>query len=178
MAYVGAQPQNQLVKISSQSFNGDGSTTVFSLNLAVNSSEELEVFVDNLQQEPGSSKAYTAAGTTLTFSEAPQTGTGNIYVIFRGMAAATVRLEHDANHALAATTGTFSGAVSSGGTVTGTKFTTSADKTKTELFQINEQTVSNNVTIAATENASVTGPITVATGVTITVNTGGTLVTL
>ena len=172
MAYVGAQPQNQLVKISSQSFNGDGSTTVFSLNLAVNSSEELEVFVDNLQQEPGSTKAYTAAGTTLTFSEAPQTGTGNIYVIFRGMSAATVRLEHDANHALAATTGTFSGAV------TGTKFTTSADKTKTELFQINEQTVSNNVTIAATENASVTGPITVATGVTITVNTGGTLVTL
>ena len=71
MAYVGAQPQNQLVKISSQSFNGDGSTTVFSLNLAVNSSEELEVFVDNLQQEPGSTKAYTAAGTTLTFSEAP-----------------------------------------------------------------------------------------------------------
>jgi len=172
MAYVGAQPQNQLVKISSQSFNGDGSTTVFSLNLAVNSSEELEVFVDNLQQEPGSTKAYTAAGTTLTFSEAPQTGTGNIYVIFRGMAAATVRLEHDANHALAATTGTFSS------TVTGTKFTTSADKTKTELFQINEQTVSNNVTIAATENASVTGPITVATGVTVTVATGGTLVTL
>jgi hypothetical protein len=172
MAYVGAQPQNQLVKISSQSFNGDGSTTVFSLNLAVNSSEELEVFVDNLQQEPGSTKAYTAAGTTLTFSEAPQTGTGNIYVIFRGMAAATVRLEHDANQALAATTGTFSS------TVTGTKFTTSADKTKTELFQINEQTVSSNVTIAATENASVTGPITVATGVTVTVATGGTLVTL
>ena len=172
MAYVGAQPQNQLVKISSQSFNGDGSTTVFSLNLGVNSSEELEVFVDNLQQEPGSTKAYTAAGTTLTFSEAPQTGTGNIYVIFRGMAAATVRLEHDANQALAATTGTFSS------TVTGTKFTTSADKTKTELFQINEQTVSSNVTIAATENASVTGPITVATGVTVTVATGGTLVTL
>jgi hypothetical protein len=145
---------------------------VFSLNLAVNSSEELEVFVDNLQQEPGSTKAYTAAGTTLTFSEAPQTGTGNIYVIFRGMAAATVRLEHDANQALAATTGTFSS------TVTGTKFTTSADKTKTELFQINEQTVSSNVTIAATENASVTGPITVATGVTVTVATGGTLVTL
>lgn len=172
MAYVGAQPQNQLVKISSQSFNGDGSTTVFSLNLAVNSSEELEVFVDNLQQEPGSTKAYTAAGTTLTFSEAPQTGTGNIYVIFRGMAAATVRLEHDANQALAATTGTFSS------TVTGTKFTTSSDKTKTELFQINEQTMSNDVTIGATENASVTGPLTIATGKTLTVNTGGTLVTL
>ena len=172
MAYVGAQPQKQLTKVTSQSFNGDGSTTAFTLNRAVNTGEELEVFVDNLQQEPGAGKAYTAAGTTLTFTEAPQTGTGNIYVIYRGLAEVTTRLEHDANQALAATTGTFSS------TVTGTKFTTSADRTTTEMFQVNGQTVTNNVTIAATENASVTGPITVATGVTVTVTTGGTLVTL
>jgi len=138
----------------------------------VDNGESLEVFVDNVQQEPGTTKSYTAAGTSLTFSEAPQTGTGNVYVIYRGVAEATTRLEHDPNQALQATTGTFSS------TVTGTKFTTSTDKTKTEMFQINEQTVSNNVTIAATENASVTGPITVATGVTVTVSTGGTLVTL
>ena len=31
----------------------------------------------------GSGKAYTVSGTTLTFSEAPPTGTGNIYVIHR-----------------------------------------------------------------------------------------------
>jgi DNA polymerase III gamma/tau subunit len=97
MAYVGAQPQKQLTKVTSQSFNGDGSTTAFTLNRAVNTGEELEVFVDNLQQEPGSSNAYTAAGTALTFTEAPQTGTGNIYVIYRGLAEVTTRLEHDAN---------------------------------------------------------------------------------
>jgi hypothetical protein len=54
----------------------------------------------------------------------------------------------------------------------------SADRTTTEMFQVNGKTVTNDVTIAATENASVTGPITVDTGVTVTVNTGGTLVTL
>ena len=109
MAYLGAQPNKTLTKTTSQSFNGTGSATVFTLNRAVNTEEELEVFVENVQQEPGSGKSYTASGTTLTFDEAPPSGTGNIYVIYRGQAEVTTRLEHDANAALSATTGTFSG---------------------------------------------------------------------
>ena len=120
MAYLGAQPNKTLTKTTSQSFNGTGSATVFTLNRAVNTEEELEVFVENVQQEPGSGKSYTASGTTLTFDEAPPSGTGNIYVIYRGLAEVTTRLEHDANQALSATTGTFSGAVSGAtGTFTG-----------------------------------------------------------
>ena len=115
MAYLGAQPNKTLTKTTSQSFNGTGSATVFTLNRAVNTEEELEVFVENVQQEPGSGKSYTAAGTTLTFDEAPPSGTGNIYVIYRGLAEVTTRLEHDANQALSATTGTFSGAVALNG---------------------------------------------------------------
>ena len=109
MAYLGAQPNKTLTKTTSQSFNGTGSATTFTLNRAVNTEEELEVFVENVQQEPGSGKSYTASGTTLTFDEAPPSGTGNIYVIYRGQAEVTTRLEHDANQALSATTGTFSG---------------------------------------------------------------------
>ena len=120
MAYLGAQPNKTLTKTTSQSFNGTGSATVFTLNRAVNTGEELEVFVENVQQEPGSGKSYTASGTTLTFDAAPPSGTGNIYVIYRGQAEVTTRLEHDANQALSATTGTFSGAVSAtNGTFTG-----------------------------------------------------------
>ena len=107
MAYLGAQPNKTLTKTTSQSFNGTGSATTFTLNRAVNTEEELEVFVENVQQEPGSGKSYTASGTTLTFDEAPPSGTGNIYVIYRGLAEVTTRLEHDANQALSATTGTF-----------------------------------------------------------------------
>ena len=113
MAYLGAQPNKTLTKTTSQSFNGTGSATVFTLNRAVNTEEELEVFVENVQQEPGSGKSYTASGTTLTFDEAPPSGTGNVYVIYRGLAEVTTRLEHDANQALSATTGTFSDAVCS-----------------------------------------------------------------
>ena len=107
MAYIGAQPNKQLTKTTSQSFNGTGAASAFTLNRAVNTGEELEVCVDNVQQEPGSGKSYTATGTTLTFDEAPPLGTGNVYVIYRGQAEVTTRLEHDANQALSATTGTF-----------------------------------------------------------------------
>jgi hypothetical protein len=109
MAYIGTPVQQALTKVTSQSFNGTGSQTVFTLNRAVNTGEELEVFVNNVQQEPGVGKSYTATGTTLTFDAAPSSGTGNIYVIYRGLAEVTRRLEHDPNQALAATTGTFSG---------------------------------------------------------------------
>ena len=109
MGYIGTPVQQALTKVTSQSFNGTGSQTVFTLNRAVNTGEELEVFVNNVQQEPGVGKSYTATGTTLTFDAAPSSGTGNIYVVYRGLAEVTRRLEHDPNAALAATTGTFSG---------------------------------------------------------------------
>ena len=108
MAYIGKAPNTAIVnQATSQSFSGNGSTTAFTLTRSVNVGEDLEVFVNNVQQEPGSGKSYTASGTTLTFDEAPPLGTNNVYVIYRGEATINPRLEHDANAALAATTGTF-----------------------------------------------------------------------
>ena len=110
MAYIGKPPNTAIVnQATSQSFSGNGSTTAFTLTRSVNVGEDLEVFVSNVQQEPGSGKSYTASGTTLTFDEAPPSGTNNVYVIYRGEATINPRLEHDANAALAATTGTFTG---------------------------------------------------------------------
>ena len=110
MAYIGKPPNTAIVnQATSQSFSGNGSTTAFTLTRSVNVGEDLEVFVNNVQQEPGSVKSYTASGTTLTFDEAPPSGTNNVYVIYRGEATINPRLEHDANAALAATTGTFTG---------------------------------------------------------------------
>ena len=112
MAYIGKPPNTAIVnQATSQSFSGNGSTTAFTLTRSVNVGEDLEVFVNNVQQEPGSGKSYTASGTTLTFDEAPPSGTNNVYVIYRGEATINPRLEHDANQALSATTGTFSGAI-------------------------------------------------------------------
>ena len=50
MSYVGGAPAKSPASPTSQYFSGDGSTTVFTLNRAVNVSEDLEVFVNNIQQ--------------------------------------------------------------------------------------------------------------------------------
>ena len=44
-----------------------------------------------------------------------------------------------------------------------------------DIFRVNEQTLNTNTTIDADENASATGPLAIATGVTLTVTAGGNL---
>ena len=64
-------------------FNGDGSTTAFTLTQvpSASSAANFMVFVDNVYQRYGSSYAFTVNGTTLTFTSAPPSGTNNIQVI-------------------------------------------------------------------------------------------------
>jgi hypothetical protein len=71
----------QALTVANDSFNGDGSTTAFTLSQTVGSVNDIEVLVDNVQQSPYDS-SYSVSGTTLTFSGAPATGTNNIYVIY------------------------------------------------------------------------------------------------
>jgi chemotaxis protein histidine kinase CheA len=69
----------------------------------------------------------------------------------------------------ASTGGTFSG------NITATKYLTGGNKIETDIFRVNAQTLSSNTTIDADENAGATGPLAIATGVTLTVTTGGNL---
>jgi hypothetical protein len=63
-----------------------------------------------------------------------------------------------------------------GGNITAPKFLTTTTKIETAIFRINDQTLSTDTTIAADENANCTGPLTVGSGVTLTVASGGNLV--
>ena len=81
MAYLGNESINRSLGTSKDSFSGDGSTTAFSMSKSVLLVTDIEVFVDNVQQEP--TTAYTVSATTLTFTEAPANGTNNVYVIHR-----------------------------------------------------------------------------------------------
>lgn len=82
MGTIGNQiAAGQALTIANDSFNGDGSTTAFTLSQAVGSVNDIEVLVDNVQQSPYDS-SYSVSGTTLTFSGAPATGTNNVYVIY------------------------------------------------------------------------------------------------
>ena len=62
MAYIGSAPFNKGTGLFAQdTFTGDGSTTTFDLtNVAPDGGgNELQVFVDNVRQQFGSSNAYT-----------------------------------------------------------------------------------------------------------------------
>ena len=85
MAYIGSSAAVTPVAFSgvnAQSFNGNGSTVAFTLNRPVSSVAAIEVVVNNVQQSPYDG-SYSVNDTTLTFSAAPSTGTGNIYVVYR-----------------------------------------------------------------------------------------------
>ena len=81
MSYIGSTPTTQVFASSAQSFNGDDLTVDFTLDREIATTRDLEVLVENVQQDPFT--AYTVSGNTLTFTEAPPTGTGNIIVTYR-----------------------------------------------------------------------------------------------
>ena len=88
MAYIGAvapgyDPTRASVpQLDAERFSGTGSATAFTLARQVVSPTDIDVVVENVTQEP--TVAYSVNGNTLTFTEAPGSGTNNIYVIYRG----------------------------------------------------------------------------------------------
>ena len=85
MGFIGNKPADTFHTTVKQSFTPDSSTIAFTLNQSVAGENEIELFIKNVRQEPGTGKAFTAAGTTLTMSEAPTTG-DDMYCIFQGKA--------------------------------------------------------------------------------------------
>lgn len=140
MAYIGNAPNQIKHEVTKESFNGNGTQVDFSLSGA-STTNDVEVFVENVQQEPVS--AYSVAGSTLTFTEAPPAGTGNIYVLIRGKA-----------DQLAETYST---------------------KLNATIFQ-NNKLVQQDLSVDAGYNAMAAGPLTVSSGITVTVPDGSRLV--
>lgn len=105
MPYLGNAPSATFQSVAYQDLTG-GTGTSFTLNHAVSSAQELEVFVNNVRQEP--TVAYTAVGTALTMT-GTIAATDDFYVVFQGKAVGSV--SHPTTSPLVATTGTFSGAV-------------------------------------------------------------------
>ena len=111
MAYLGNKPVNNFVSFAKQDITGNGGTS-YSLDYPVTNANDIELFINNVRQEP--TEAYSCSGSTLTLTEAVAS-TDDVYVIFRGRALQTVT--HPSQSPLNATTGTFSGAVNVGGNI-------------------------------------------------------------
>lgn len=85
MPYLGSSPQEQYASIGKQTVTGNGGTA-YTLNHITTSPEDIEVFINNVRQEPTTS--YTVSGTTLTLTEA-LLSTDTCYVIYQGRTVGT-----------------------------------------------------------------------------------------
>lgn len=157
MSYLGNTPELYNFSAGADRFNGNGSTTVFTLSRKVLSANDVIAVVENVVQDPFSAyslAANTTSGTAdITFTSAPPSGTNNIYVSFR---ATTLVTYDDVTNAQLDTTGVSAGtyggttaipviAVNSQGRVT------SASNTSINLNSITgDLTVSGNATINGT----------------------------
>jgi len=88
LAYIGVQPADAYTSFAVQHFT-TSATDTFTLDYPVANENEIALFINNVRQEPGSSYAYTASGTTLTLSSAI-TGSDSMYAVFIGKAVQTV----------------------------------------------------------------------------------------
>ena len=116
MPYLGNPAQQRFSSPRAASvYSGDGSTVAFTLEEVVSTDEDILVSVDGVIQEP--SVAYAvSSGTTLTFTAAPSTNSGNnIFVYYIARTFGSVSMPDGQN--VNAATASFSGAVTAASTV-------------------------------------------------------------
>ena len=103
MAYIGKKPEDLIRgNATYNAFTGDGSTTTFDVtNLLPDGGQfNVEVFVDNVRQEAGSSKSYTIGQDgsgdlkRITFNTAPD-NSAEIYVINPGRETSIITVADD-----------------------------------------------------------------------------------
>ena len=85
MSYIGASPSSTV--FLTDQFSGNGATVGFTMSTVPAGSSSLLVSVSGVLQDPST---YSVTGSTLTFSTAPPSGTGNISVRYLGIPASGV----------------------------------------------------------------------------------------
>ena len=108
MPYIGNPSAQRFTSPRAASvFSGDGSTVAFTLEEAVSTDEDILVSVDGVIQEP--SVAYSVSnGTTLTFTAAPSSNSGNnifVYYIARTFGSVSMPDGQNVNAATLSTSG-------------------------------------------------------------------------
>lgn len=146
MSFIGNKPATNFQSIRKQSITGTGATA-YALDHPVSGPNDIEVFVNNIRQEPVT--AYNATSQTITFSEAI-TSADSAYMIYQAQTMGTIA--HPADQplsatAVSATAGTFSDSI----TVTTLKGATTGVNANKILLPTSQQ-------IIATEQAAFVSP--------------------
>ena len=86
MPFLGSTPADKYQSLAKQTITGDGSTA-YTLNRSVTNAYDMEVFINNVRQEPDTS--YTASGNTITFTAAV-TASDSCYLIYQGQSVGSI----------------------------------------------------------------------------------------
>jgi len=88
MAYIGNIPAENYASFLTETFTVSA-TTNYTLSHAVTNENGIRLVINGVVQQPGSGKAYTASGTTLTLTSATVSG-DVMYAVYLGRALQTV----------------------------------------------------------------------------------------
>lgn len=176
MAVIGNPPAKSIYQsVAKQTITGTGDSS-YSLDYHVGSPNEIEVFVNNVRQEP--SLSYSVAGDIIYFTEVIDSA-DDAYLIYQGKAATSTAFT-SVSLGSNSKKWNLNGNPSSGDLQFQYNASTKMDLDEngvvstSGIFWENGQTVSSNYTITSGRNAMSAGPITVASGVTVTVGAGQT----
>jgi hypothetical protein len=86
--FLGNRPAENYISYDVQHFT-TSATTNYTLDHAVANENELRLVINNVVQQPGSSYAYSASGTSLTLTSATS-ATDTMYCVYLGKARSTV----------------------------------------------------------------------------------------
>ena len=140
MAYIGPANSDQFKSMSTQTITGDGSATAFTLTTPVANSSEIRFVVNNVVQKPDVD--YTASGTQLSTGSSVLAGTDAAYVVNIGAAVGSQTPD------------------------TGSVDHTAINPSFNGMY-LNLATVTSTVTVTASQNAFLAGPVNFTNTVTV-----------
>ena len=139
--YIGNTPAENYASFETQTFLLSVTSTNYSLSHAVTNENDIRLVINNVVQQPGSGKAYTASGTTLTLTSATVNTDFSMYCVYLGRALQTVNPPN-------ASVGTAQLADSS---VTSAKLASGVGGTNTPYFYASQSTATTIANASATK---------------------------
>ena len=173
MPYLGNEPQ--FTEYPSKFFNGDGTAQTIALDYVPPNLASVLVFISGVRQD---TSAYTLSGPNLTFTGVVPSGSNNIQVVHLGMG---IDVGTPANSSVTATKLSTTGTASANTFLRGDMAWSGMQPTGAsgeQAFYENETQVDNSYTLAASTNAMSAGPVTVASGATVTISSGSTWIVI
>jgi len=142
LGYIGNTPALKYASFAVQHFT-TSATTTYTLDNPVANENEIALFINNVRQEPGSSYAYTASGTTLTLSAATTTS-DTMYCVFIGKAVQTVTPASGS-----VTNAMLAGSIATSKLADGSTFATTNGITMADQWRVNTDFTGDNAPISS-----------------------------